>query len=105
MESEMLPEDDDAFMRRVMAQYEPELPDRLASRIVAHATAQRQKMGLAGLLARVFGEWDYALNYKGMALAAFAVLGLLGAELSGSAQHGLDIRSVMMADPNWTEEL
>lgn len=102
----MLP-DDDIDLRLAMAQYQPQAPDWLAARIVANATAQPQKVGFFTFLKRAFSEWDYALNMKGAALAAFAVLGLLSAQLgaNNAATHGLDVRNVLMADPNWTEEL
>lgn len=101
----MLPENDDEFLRRTMAHYQPQMPHALATRIIARATAEPQKLGLFGTLNRAFSEWDYALNMKGAALAAFAALGLLSAQLNSQDAPGLDVRSVLMADPNWTEEL
>jgi|GEM_PF-6128965 len=102
----MLP-DDDNDLRLAMAQYQPQAPDWLAACIVANATAQPQKVGFFTFFNRAFSEWDYALNMKGAVLAAFAVLGLLSAQLdaNNAATHGLDVRNVLMADPNWTEEL
>ena len=102
----MLPDDDNTFLRHALAQDMPTPPDWLAARIVANATALPQRQGLFGFLNRAFSEWNYALQFKGAALAAFAVLGLLSAQLnSGPNQRLLDVSSVFMADPNWTEEL
>lgn len=99
-----LPDTDDEFLRPLMAQTTPMPADWLAGRIVARATALPQKQGFLRSLKRAFTEWDYALNVKGMALAGFAMLGLLGAVLS-DGQGTLDLSNVMLADPNWTEEL
>ena len=104
----MLPDDTENDLRLAMAQYQPQAPDWLADRIVARATAQPQKVGLGTFLARAFGEWDYALQMKGAALAAFAMLGILTAQLSATENYqpaALDVTTVLMADPNWTEEL
>ncbi len=68
--------------------------------------AQPQRVGLLTFLTRAMTEWNYALNVKGAALAAIAVLGLLSAQLGDSGtRRVLDVGTVMMADPNWTEEL
>lgn len=101
----MLPERHDDPLRLALAAYQPEPPVWLAARIIANATAQPQKQGLFGFLRRAFCEWDYALQFKGVALAAFAVLGLLSAQFTTNSHHALDVRNVLMADPNWTEEL
>lgn len=104
----MLPdvEDDDIYLRAALARYQPDVPFGLATRIVACATAQPQRIGVIGFITRALSEWDYALNVKGAALAAIAVLGLLGGQLGDSnTRSALDVGTVMMADPNWTEEL
>lgn len=101
----MLPEMNEKELRLALAQYQPHAPDWLASRIVANATALPQKQGLLGMLARAFSEWDYALQFKGAALAACAALGLLSAQLNPVHTQALDVRNVVLADPNWTEEL
>jgi hypothetical protein len=101
----MLPDNDDMAMRQMLAHYQPSPHDRLAARIVAHATAQPQKQSLLRILSRAFSQWDYGLQYKSAALAAFAVLGLLSAQLNATHAPGLDLGSVVMADPTWTEEL
>ncbi len=100
----MLP-DDTQSLRHALTGYQPEAPDWLASRIIANATAQPQKQGLFGMLNRAFSEWNYGLQFKGAALAAFAVLGLLSAQLNSGPNRLLDVGTVVMADPNWTEEL
>lgn len=103
----MLPDTDEKLLRDALSRYQPEAPDWLATRIVANATAQPQNVGVFTFLSRAFSEWNYGLQFKGAVLAAFAMLGLLGAQLSANnaTTHGLDVRNVLMADPNWTEEL
>lgn len=102
----MLPDDDDEFLRVALGRYQPEPAFGLATRIVARATAHPQKVGMFTFLVRALTEWDYALNVKGAALAAVMVLGLLSAQLGDSAtRDALDVGTVVMADPNWTEEL
>lgn len=105
----MLPDDDNEHeLRLAMTQYQPQSPDWLATRIIARATAQPQKVGFFTHLTRAFGEWDYALQMKGAALAAFAMLGVLTAQLNATENYtpaALDVTTVLMADPNWTEEL
>ncbi len=97
----MLP-DDETTLRHTLALYEPMASDWLATRIIARATALQQKQGIVGHLARAFSDWRYALPAKGAALAAFAMLGMLGAQLDGSGH--LDPDSVI-GDPSWTEQL
>ena len=99
----MLP-DDDNTLRQVLAQYQPVAPDWLATRIIANAVALKQKQGFVGFIARALTEWNYALPAKGAVLAAFAMLGVLGAQLN-STSHALDPNAIILADPNWTEEL
>lgn len=97
---------DEATLRRLLATDMPEPPVWLAARIAANATSQPQKLGLLGFLDRAFSEWNYGLQFKGAALAAFAVLGLLSAQMAGGPNpYALDIGTVLMAEPNWTEEL
>mgnify|MGYP007116569913 CR=1 FL=1 len=103
----MLPEHEDKRLRAALAVDSPTPAPWLASRIVANATAQPQNRGLLGFIERAFSEWDYALNMKGAALAAFALLGILSAEVNPAmaSQPMLDVTTIGMADPNWTEEL
>ena len=97
----MLPDDEPA-LRRLLALDQPVAADWLATRIIARATALPQKQGPLGYLARALTDWRYALPAKGAVLAAFALLGMLGAELNGSGH--LDPDSVI-GNPAWTEEL
>ena len=99
----MLPDDNELSIRHLMAQYQPSAPDYLATRIIARATALPQKQGLVGFIIRALSEWHYALPVKSAVLAAFVVLGMFSAQLSQSTS--LDPNAVMLADPNWTEEL
>jgi len=100
----MLPDNDERLMRMALAQYQPQAPDWLAARIIANATAQPQRVGFLTFIGRSLSEWNYGLQFKSAALAAVAVLGLLSAQLN-AGPHALDVGTVMMADPNWTEEL
>ena len=97
----MLP-DDDNELRRLLALDQPMAADWLAARIIARATALPQKENWVGYIARALTDWRYALPAKGAVLAAFAMLGVLGAQLNSSGH--LDPNSVI-GNPAWTEEL
>ncbi len=99
-------DDEDMILRDALARTAPAVPPGLAARIVAQATAQPQKLGWLTWVRRAFSEWDYALNMKGAALAAFAALGLLSAQLStpDTSGYGMELTTVL-SEPNWTEAL
>lgn len=82
------------------------VPDGLADRIIRHARSLPQHqpfaLRLAIALRHAFSEWNYALAYKGAALVAVAMLGMLT-----SQNIATDTSSDMLhlATTSWTEEL
>ena len=67
-------------IRAMLSSFDPAPPSYLAQRIVANATALPQSRGLFGMFNQAMSEWNYALAYKGMALACFMMLGIMTAQ-------------------------
>jgi hypothetical protein len=101
----MLPEDDGFDMLKTHWRDAP-VPAGLAARIIAHARSMPQHQPFAVRLARTlqhaFSEWDYALAYKGAALAAIAMLGMMTSQ-SIATDDSVDM--LHLATTSWTEEL
>jgi hypothetical protein len=102
----MLPEDDTTHMLKA---YWPDAqpPAGIAARVIAHARSMPQHQPFALRLAiamqHAFSEWNYALAYKGAALAAVAALGVFTSQNIAVADDGRDMLHI--ATTSWTEEL
>lgn len=97
---------DDREMRAMLAPFDVHVPTHLAQRIIANATAMPQSRGLFGFVSQAMSQWNYALAYKGMALACFMLLGILSAQTQTntlSAPSSLDMSPLVMAQ-DWMEE-
>lgn len=99
---------DDREIKDFLSQWSAEEPSPfLATRIIANATALPQKQpwhrAFGTFFTHSFTEWNYALAYKGAALALCLMLGILTA-------HELPQTTPNVARGNaigdmWTEEL
>lgn len=97
---------EDREMRAMLSPFAVEPPAHLAQRIIANATAMPQQRGLFGAFSQAMNQWNYALAYKGMALAGFMLLGIVSAQTQTntlSASSSMDVSSLVMAQ-NWMEE-
>lgn len=96
---------EDKELRAMLSPFEVTPPSYLAQRIVANATALPQRRGLFGMFTQAMDQWNYALAYKGMALACFMLLGIITAQQQTqlSASTSMDMSNLAMAE-GWMEE-
>lgn len=100
----MLHNDDD--MRGMLAPFAVHVPTHLAQRIIANATAMPQQRGFFAGFTQAMSEWNYALAYKGMALACFMMLGVALAQNQTNTLNvasPMDMSSLVVAQ-GWMEE-
>lgn len=97
---------EDRELQRVLASFEVMPPAYLAQRIVANATVLPQRRGFFGTLSQAMSEWNYALAYKGMALACFMMLGAALAQQQTQTLNYVassDMSSLVIAQ-GWMED-
>ncbi len=102
-----MPHEDDKVMRMMAAHWpEARVPAGLAERIIRHARSLPQhqpfSVRLVIALRHAFSEWNYALAYKGAALVAAAMLGMLTSQTMVTDSSG---DMLHLATTSWTEEL
>lgn len=97
---------EDRELKAVLSSFAPTPPSYLAQRIIANATALPQQRGFFASLTQAMSEWNYALSYKGMALACFMMLGIALAQNHNNSlnyANTVDMGSLVMAE-GWMEE-
>ncbi|MBN8542866.1 MAG: hypothetical protein J0M34_01220 [Alphaproteobacteria bacterium] len=97
---------EDKEMRAMLASFEVMPPSYLAQKIIANATALPQQRGLAAILSGMMGQSNAAFAYKGMALAAMLLLGVMTAQNQSNPYAKpttTDMSGFVMAQ-GWMEE-
>jgi hypothetical protein len=97
---------EDKEMRAMLASFEVMPPSYLAQKIIANATAQPQQKGIIGFVQQAMNQWNYALAYKGMALACCMLLGVMLAQNQTNTlpkPTALDMSRLVVAQGEWME--
>jgi hypothetical protein len=97
---------EDKELQAMLARFEVTPPSYLAQKIIANATAQPQQKGVMGFLLQAMHQWNYALAYKGMALACCMMLGVMLAQNQTNRlpkPASLDMSRLVVAQGEWME--